>query len=206
MRPQVIEDKTYYKNSIGKLVPEELVRPIDQARDELVNDIAEKITALRLSILATKTTCMEDIDRFVKVAAAQYGVRLGGEKKGSLTLTSYDGSVRIAVAMSERIGFTEEIWAAKAILDELITDAMKDTKPFVRELVSRAFRLKQGSFDAKEILRLRSYEVHDEPQWDRAMEIIDKARRIESTQPCFRIHFRDGSGKYQLLNLDFSTV
>lgn len=206
MKPRTIDGKIYYTNSMGKLVPEELVRPIDQARDELVNDIAEKITALRLSIVDAKLACMEDIDRFVKVAAAQYGVKLGGEKKGNLALTSYDGSIRISVAMSERIGFTEEIWAAKAILDELIADATKDTKPFVRELVSRAFRVKQGTLDAKEILRLRSYEVHDEPQWDRAMEIIDKARRIKSTQPCFRIHFRDASGKYQMLNLDFSTV
>jgi hypothetical protein len=206
MRTQVIDGKVYYKNAMGKLIPEELVRPIDQARDELVNGIAEKITALRLAIMDVKVSCMEDIDRFVKVAAAQYGVRLGGDRKGNLTLSSYDGSIRISVAMSERIGFTEEIWAAKAILDDLITDATKDTKPFVRELVSRAFRVRQGSLDAKEILRLRSYEVHDEPQWDRAMEIIDKARRIESTQPCFRIHFRDASGKYQLLNLDFSTV
>lgn len=206
MRPQVIDGKTYYKNGVGSLIPEELVRPIDQARDELVNDIAEKITALRLSIIDAKAACMEDIDRFVKVAAAQYGVRIGGDRKGNLTLSSYDGSTKILIAMSERIGFTEEIWAAKAILDDLIADATKDTKPFVRELVSRAFRIKQGSLDAKEILRLRSYEVHDEPQWDRAMDIIDKARRIESTQPCFRIYFRDASGKHQLLNLDFSTV
>lgn len=206
MRPQVIDGKTYYKNSAGHLVEEALVRPIDQARDELVNNIADRIKALRIAMMDTKHSCMEDIDRFVAVAAAQYGVRLGGQKKGNLSLTSYDGSIRVSVAMTERVGFTEEIWAAKAILDDLITDATKDTKPFVRELVSRAFRVKQGSLDAKEILRLRSYEVHDEPQWDRAMEIIDKARRIEATQPCFRVYFRDESGKFRLMNLDMSTV
>ncbi|MDY4611477.1 MAG: DUF3164 family protein [Sphaerochaetaceae bacterium] len=206
MKPQVIDGKTYYKNGTGKLVPEELVRGIDQARDELVNAIAERSTALRTSMIDAKRSFMEDIEQFVKVAAAQYGVKLGGERKGNLSLTSYDGSIRITIAMSERVGFTEEIWAAKEILDNLIMDATKDTKPFIKELVSRAFRVKQGSLDSKEILRLRSYEVHDEPQWNKAMEIIDKSRRIESTQPCFRIHFRDADGRFQLLNLDFTTM
>lgn len=200
---RVINGQAFLVNAQGALVPEESIRPIDLLRDQLVEDVLDKVMEMRQLMEATKQECLADIEAFIAVAAEQYGVRLGGEK-GNTTLTSFDGQARIVLAFSESLDLTEGVHAAKQLIDDYLTDLTKDSSADLRTLVTNAFRVRQGKMDVKRILELRSYNITD-PRWAKAMDIISDSLRVASSRRCFRVHTRKGD-QFVQMNLDFSTI
>ncbi len=60
-----LNGRVYYEDARGTLVPEELVKPVDQLRDQLVSSIMNKIFKLRLDMESVKGQVLDDIDTFM---------------------------------------------------------------------------------------------------------------------------------------------
>ena len=152
-----------------------------------------------------KNETMSDIDTFMEIAAEEYKVNLGG-KKGNVTLTSYDGSIKIVIANSTNQEFNEKINFAKALIDEYLTELTKDSAIELKTIISSAFKIRQGKLDVRRILELRSYDIKDS-KWKRAMELINESLEITNSNRCFRLYVRNDSGNsYDRVNMDFATV
>jgi hypothetical protein len=203
MNKKVIEGKVFYLDAKGGMVPEEGIKPVDQLRDQLVTSIQDKVLAMRQKMEDTKADCLNDIEAFMNLSAEQYGVKLGGEK-GNVSLTSFDGSARVVLAISESLDLTEGVHAAKQLIDEYLTELTKNSTSDLRTLVTNAFRVKQGKMDVKRILELRSYNISDE-RWKKAMDIISDSVKVASSKRCFRVHSKKDDS-FQLINLDFATI
>jgi hypothetical protein len=203
MNYKQIDGKRFCIDAKGGLVPEEAIKPLDLLRDQLVSSIQDKVLAMRQKMEDTKADCLNDIEAFMNLSAEQYGVKLGGEK-GNVSLTSFDGSARVVLAISESLDLTEGVHAAKQLIDEYLTDLTKDSSSDLRTLVTNAFRVKQGKMDVKRILELRSYNISDE-RWKKAMDIISESVRVTSSKRCFRVHSKKDDS-FQLINLDFATI
>jgi hypothetical protein len=203
MAKQIINGVTYWENSVGNLVPEEMVKPYEQLKDGLVNSIGDRVLKMRKDMEKIKKEAMEDIDAFMELAAEEYNVNLGG-KKGNVTLTSYDGSVKIVIANSNNQEFNEKINLAKVLIDEYLTELTKDSAIELKTIISSAFKIRQGKLDVRRILELRTYDIRD-PKWKRAMELINESLEITATNRCFRLYVRSEKG-YDRLNMDFATV
>ena len=54
----------YRRNSAGHLVPEEMVKDIDMARDELVREIITAAQAMKAQLAALKKRSMQDVFAF----------------------------------------------------------------------------------------------------------------------------------------------
>ena len=80
----------FMTNAQGHLVPKELVKPIDMARDQLVQELFQKAEAEQEVLRKIKQAAYQDIEAFVEMSAEEYGVKRGG-KKGNVTLHSFDG-------------------------------------------------------------------------------------------------------------------
>ncbi|AEC02061.1 DUF3164 family protein [Parasphaerochaeta coccoides] len=205
MKTQVSDGKTYAVNAKNELVPIEAIKEIDQLRDQVIEKIEDRLIELQQKMENAKAEAMADINEFVRIAGEQHGVNIGGAK-GNLSLTSFDGSTQILLAMSDSLDFTEGIHVAKQLIDEYLTDITKDAAADLRILVSKAFRVKQGKLDVKRILELRSYNIED-PRWKKAMDIISDSTKVISSKQCFRLRKRkDSDSSYALVNLDFSTI
>lgn len=205
MKTQTIDGKTYAVNGKNELVPIEGIKPIDQLRDQVIEKIEDRLMDLKQKMENAKAEAMSDINEFVNIAGEQYGVEIGGAK-GNLSLTSFDGSTQIVLAMSDSLDFTEGIHVAKQLIDEYLTDLTKDSASDLRVLVSKAFKVKQGKLDVKRILELRSYNITD-PRWKKAMDIISDSTKVVSSKQCFRLRKRQSAdSSYALVNLDFSTI
>lgn len=200
-----MEQKTpdgYLKNAIGHLVPVASIKPIDMARDSLVNEIVAKARAISGQIGEFKTAAFADIAAFVQLSAEQYNARIGGTK-GNVTLLSFDGRYKVQRAIAEHITFDERLQAAKALIDECITDWAQGSRPELQVLVNDAFQVDQtGKVNTARVLGLRRLEINDE-RWHQAMRAIGEAVQVIGSKSYIRVYERDDtSGEYRAIPLD----
>lgn len=188
----------------GRLVPDAQIKPIDLARDALVNEIVRGAALLNTQLQAFKRQAFEDIQALVELSAEQYGVRLGGNK-GNVQLVSYDGRYKVLRAIAENITFDERLQAAKKLIDECLNEWTGQGPSELRLIVQDAFDVdKQGNINTGKILSLRRHNITDD-RWKRAMEAISDAIQVIGTKPYIRVFERnDTTGEYHRLSLDLA--
>lgn len=195
----------YMKDSQGRLVPKEMVKPIDLTRDELVKEIVNNALDLSKMLSEFKAKAMDDIEAFVSLSLEKYGVKYGG-KKGNITLHSFDGEYRVMVAIADLLMFDERIKAAKELIDECIRDWTSGSKAELRVLINDAFQVdKTGKINTKRVLSLRRLDIKDE-RWLRAMDAISDSIQIAGAKPYIRIYKRQTNGEYRQIDMDISAV
>lgn len=194
----------YRQAADGTLVPISKIKPIDLARDALVQEIVEKARDLNGIMTDFKNDTLADIAAFVQLSAEQYGAKLGGEK-GNVTLYSFDGKYKIQRAMSENIVFDERLQAAKALIDACINKWSEGINDNIHVLVNDAFRVdKEGKISTGRVLGLRRLNIVD-AEWQAAMNAISESLQVIGTKAYIRIYERQGEGdKYVPLSLDLA--
>ena len=119
-----------------------------------------------------------------------------------MTLTSYDGSMQLVRALANTVEFDERLVAAKALIDECLTEWSEGARPELRTIVHDAFSTdKKGQLATHKILSLRRIKI-DDPKWLSAMEAINDALQVTGSKTYVRFYERDGDGKFVQLSLD----
>ena len=196
----------YWVDAKGVLTPESLIKDIDKSRDALVGEIIIKAIELNKAMAEFKQSTFADIAAFVDLSANEYNVKLGG-KKGNVTLYTFDGRYKIQRAMADRLAFDERLQAAKALIDECLTDWTEGAKPELQVLINRAFSTdKEGEVSTGAVLALHRYEIAD-ARWMQAMKAIGEALQVIGSSAYIRIYERIGdSDQYKPISLDMSAV
>lgn len=196
----------YRKDAKGHLVPVELIKPIDLARDELVTELVKKAQTVSALLGEFKASAFGDIKAFVEMSAEQYGAAIGG-KKGNVTLLTFDGRFKIIHAVQDSIKFDERLQAARALIDECAAEWTQDARSEVRVLVNEAFRTdKAGEISTGRVLGLRRLEIQD-GRWQRAMQAIGEAVQVVGSKSYLRVYERIGdSDQYAPIPLDIASI
>lgn len=177
----------------GRFVPVSQIKPIDLERDRLVHEIVAEARNLAGSIAAFKAKAMGNIQAFVDLSAEQYQAKLGG-KKGNVSLLSFNGAFRVVRAIDERITFDERLQAAKALIDECITEWAEGTRAELRTLINDAFQVdRSGKINTQRVLSLRRMDIAD-VRWQWAMQAIGDSVQVVSTKSYIRIYVRGHDG------------
>lgn len=190
----------------GRYVPEELVRPIDKLRDQLVADIVGKAIALNKALRDFKASAFSDIATFIEISAERYEVIVGG-RKGNVTLRSYSGRYKVERAIQESISFDEQLQAAKSLIDECITEWSAGSRPEIRALVNDAFQVDQeGRISTQRVLGLKRLDIKGE-KWTSAMEAIAQSVTVVGSKAYVRVYQRVGAtDRYEAIPLDIAAV
>lgn len=200
-----IEKNGYRKNAQGYLVPENLIRPIDKLRDDVVLGIVDAARVLRQAMADFKAASMQQIGDFIDLSSQEYGVEYGGTK-GNVTLPSFDGQFKILRAVGDHRVFDERIQAAKKLIDECVIKWSDGASDNLKALVDHAFRVnKQGRIDVNEVLSLRQVNI-DDSRWQEAMDAIADSIQVTGTSQYLRIYERQPNGKYVQISLDIAGV
>lgn len=200
-----IEQTGYRKNAQGYLVPDNLVRPIDKLRDDVVLGIVDAARVLRQAMADFKAASMQQIGDFIDLSSQEYGVEYGGTK-GNVTLPSFDGQFKILRAVGDHRVFDERIQAAKKLIDECVIKWSDGASDNLKALVDHAFRVnKQGRIDVNEVLGLRQIDI-DDSRWQEAMDAIADSIQVTGTSQYLRIYERQPNGKYVQISLDIAGV
>ncbi|MRD73306.1 DUF3164 family protein [Rhodocyclus tenuis] len=198
--------KGYRADANGRLVPETMIKPIDRARDELVQELARQARIVSDGLREFKSRVFADINAFVDLSAEQYGVTLGG-KKGNLTLFSFDGAFKVQVAIAEHMVFDERLQAAKHLIDECIIDWSQGSRDEIKVLVQSAFQTdKEGKINTGRVLALRRLDIRDE-KWQKAMQAIGESLQVVGSKEYVRFYERIGdTDQYRPISLDVAAV
>ena len=203
--PETIPDG-YMRNASGHLVPTDKVREQDKLRDSTVRALVTDAIEAHARLKAFKAKALGDIADLVKISAEKYAVVLGG-KKGNVNLVSFDGKYKVVRSMADRIVFTEEIEAAKALINSCIDRWSEGANDNIRVLVDRAFsKDKSGQLKTASVLELMRLEIADE-EWKRAMLAIKDSIQTTGSAIYVRVYERVGdSDQYQAIPLDLAAV
>lgn len=188
----------------GASWPVSLIKPIDLARDSLVQEIVAKAIAQAEQNAALKAAIFNDISAFVALSAEQYDVRLGGEK-GNVSLVSFDGRYKVLRAIQETLTFDERLQAAKALIDACLQRWSQGAQPELKVLINDAFQVdKAGNINTGRVLGLRRLDINDE-EWVRAMKAIGEALQVAGSKTYVRVYERiGGSDKWRQISLDMA--
>lgn len=196
----------YVRNGAGHLVPEHQVREHDKLRDQVARELAGMALDINKALVGFKTKSLADIDDLIAISHERYGVTIGG-KKGNASITTYDGRFKVERQMAERLTFTEEILAAKELIDRCIRKWSEGADQHLRVLVDRAFRAnKQGQIKTGDVLSLLRIEI-DDPDWKLAMEALKDSIQVNGTAVYIRVYQRVGeTDRYDPINLNIAAV
>lgn len=204
-----VNGRSYYQDSTGKLVPEDLMKPQDIVRDDLVTDLVTRYLACLEQVKLVKLEMENAIDEYRDTVMLQHGVEPRTRKEGSraMTLTSFDGRYRIVIAANTLIEFDEDIAAAKRLLDDYLDDELQSSNASsgLKALVESAFRMKQGQMDVRAILSLTRLDIKDE-KFQKAVAIIRESMVARQATPSMRVYVRERNGEYRYQELNFSTL
>ncbi|KDE20265.1 sulfate transporter [Acetobacter aceti 1023] len=205
MTMQTVPDG-FMQDSRGRLVPEANVRPSDKLQDELVRRLHHEAEPVRQFMMDFKRLCFTEIHAFLDLVAEQYSTKLGSDK-GNVTLTSYDGTLRVTVAVGNVISFGPEIQAAQTLIHSCLNRWSEGANANLKAVVLDAFDVdKQGSMNVGKILALRRLEIDDE-EWQRGMQAISDSVRVDVTKDYVRLHRRPSpDAKWELVTFDLSKL
>lgn len=206
MNTQPVIPEGYRKDAQGRLTHEDLIKPIDLERDRLVRHLVDRAQELHDELVDYKKMAFGDIAAFIEMSAEEYGATIGG-KKGNVTLFSFDGKHKIQRSVQETISFDERLQAARALIDECLTEWTAGARPEVVALINDAFRTDtKGEIRTASVLALRRLDIKDK-RWQQAMVAIGEACQAIGSKSYIRIYERVGdTDQYRPISLDIAAV
>jgi len=196
----------YIANAQGHLVPENIIKPLDLLRHELVQDIIGSARGMQEEMQMFKTNVLNDIHAFVSLAAEQYDTVLGG-KKGNLSLVTFDGKYKVMISVSDTLVFDERLLIAKQLIDDCIHEWTKGSDDNIKALIEHAFQTdKAGNINTSRVLGLFKLKIED-ANWKKAMDALKDSISIASSKSYLRLYERVGDeGRYQQISMDMSAL
>lgn len=190
-RPQA-EDlpEGYVRDAKGNLIAEKNVKASDLLIDQTVRKIADFADELSARIARFKGHTHDDIETLLALLGAQYGVARARSPKGDITLTSFDGLLKVVQRSQDQLEFGPELQIAKELLDELIAEWGTGATDELKVLVNSAFDTsKTGRINRDAVFRLRRLEF-SHAKWPMVQAAITDSIRSLGTKSYIRIYRR----------------
>lgn len=189
----------------GRHCPSSTVSAVDAARDDLVNATVAQWKEEQLILRDIKATGFANIEAFLATSLADYGVKKGMAESG-VTLFNFAQTKKIVISYAKIIRFSEELMAAKLLIEELITEKSADVDEITKALLMNAFNLNDGKLNTAEILKLRRIEIKH-PKWELAMQAIADAILPIGSKGYVRVYERANiDSEWEAISLDIAAL
>lgn len=198
----------YMRDTSGRLVPLEAIKPEDLLMDDTVRKVIAYAEDLSARIARFRGHTFDDIAATVDLMTEKYGRRLGGPK-GNVTLTSFDGTLQVKVQVQDQITFGPELQKAKDLADACIARWAEGSNPQVRALIQHAFQVdKEGRINRSALFQLRRMHVEGgDADWTAAMEALSSAIRVIGSKEYVRFYRRDTPrGRWEPISIDLASA
>ncbi len=196
----------FMQDAGGRLVPLALVKPQRLLEDQTVRKILGYAEKLSAEIRRFRGHTSDDVTTFIETLAEEYGASRGGAK-GNVTLTSFDGLLKVTVQVQDLLTFGPELKIAKSLVDECITAWAEGANDKVRVLVDYAFQVdKEGRINRSALFQLRSLDIEDDT-WRTAMDALTDAIRVIGSKEYVRFYSRKKPGApWQAVTIDLAAA
>lgn len=196
-----------WQDEQGTQIPFNRVTPTEKLHERSSAKLLKGAQAINKQLAVFKT----EMQKLSAEALESFMASKGIEKptKGNYTWFNFNRTIKIEVAISERIEFDDlTINAAKVKLDEFLNINITSKNDFAKELVMKAFETKRNKkLDVKKVLDLTSHKSRiNDPLFSEAVDLITSAIRRPESKTYFRIWLRDEEGKYNNIDLNLSSI
>ncbi len=172
----------------GKMNPKRWVRPAVLLEDQTVHDMCDRAAALSATLAAFRESMFDDVEAFLNLISEKYGAK--PRSRGTVSLLSYDGLLRVEVSTGHFLSLGPELQAAKSLIDDCLTAWSEGANENLRAIVNDAFEVgAEGKLRVDRILALRRVAI-DDHKWRAAMEAISDAVRVTHSKRYVRFHQR----------------
>ncbi len=191
-------------DSKGRHTPINLVKPQEKLEDQTVRKIIEYARPLSARVDRFLGHTFDDVTSFMDILAEQYGTTRGG-KKGNVTLSSYDGCLKVVVQVQDTLSFGPELQIAKDLFDQCITVWSEGANDNIRALVDHAFQVdKQGQINREALFSLRRLDI-DDAGWRKAVQALNDSIRIQGSKQYIRFYERAApTDAWQAITIDLA--
>ena len=196
----------YQADAQGRLVPENLIKPQERLEDQTVRKIIEHALELNAQIDRFLGHAFADVATFMDVLNDEYGVSKGG-KKGNVTLSSFDGCLKVTVQVQDSLSFGPELQTAKTLFDECIAEWSEGADDKIKALVDHAFQVdKTGQINREALFSLRRLYI-DDTGWLRAVQALNDSIRILGSKEYIRFYQRaKPTDKWSAITIDLASA
>jgi len=201
-----MDEKPMLVDAKGRHCPLHSIRPTDLARHDIVVDRLAAAKVLCGLLQEFKEQTFADVNAFIDLSASEYNVKMGGVK-GNLQLINYDETLKLRIAVADRIVFDERLQIAKQLFDELIAEHSEGLDDVITALIEQVFKVdKAGKIDTKKVLELRRYNIKH-PKWVQAMEAINDSIKVVGSKSYIQMYERENANEdWQAVSLDLAKV
>jgi len=197
-----------WEDKEGKFVHPDMIRMDKQLEDELVESLVSKAITLQDKMKEYKIYAFAECYAFVDLLRQNYDMERITSKTGAVTIKNFNGTMEVQIQVAKLISFDQKLTLAKEKIDEYLTHKTENMDAEIQTLITRAFDVKNGKVDAKQIIGLKSYNI-THPKWKEAMDMIDEATEIAGTKSYIRFKQREGlklDGVMQTIILDLAAL
>jgi type III secretory pathway component EscV len=206
IKQQVPSPKTTWQDETGIHIPVNRIQPSEKLREKQAYNIAKEAMAINGKLAALKAYISTVSDQVYEAVLTENDATKAG--KGNFTWYNFDRSIKIEVAINERIDFDEMlIGLCKAKLDEFIDTNLNGVDTFVRELINDAFTNTKGKLDAKKVMSLLKHKSKVKDQrFQEAMKLLEDSIRRPDSKKYMRVFVKDEDNAYINIDLNFSSI
>ncbi|MNU42711.1 hypothetical protein D3C71_314770 [compost metagenome] len=204
---QEVNGQFFMEDSKGKLTPLKTIKAAHLLEDETVRRIMDFAVPLNEQIQRFKQHTLDDVASLLSVFDQDAGVKSKGGRKGNVTLNSFDGRLKVQLAIADQIDFGPQLQSAKLLVDECLVEWSSDSRPELQAIVHRAFNTeKEGLVNRAELFSLLRLEIEDE-RWQRAMTAIKDSIRVTGKKEYVRFYRRkDHQSDWQPITIDVAVA
>ncbi len=189
----------------GDLRAEANIKPAEALEDQVATDLGRRAVRIQRFLARFKARAFAETGALLDTLNDKHGVKRGG-KKGGAVFYSFDGRFKVVLQNSDRLAFSAELQAARALLGEYLDEVTSQASSDLRSLVSRAFQMDgDGNCNVSDVMRLLAYNI-THPKWVQAMEAIKESIRVVGTASYIRFYQRNDLGEYDPISLDLAKL
>lgn len=199
----------FWTDEAGIQIPYNRTTKLERLLERSVYALFDKSLKAHEQLKKLKDEITGVVSEIVEMAREEHAVKLNG--KGNYTFYNFDRSLKVEVSVNELIRFDDlKLEAAKEVLLNLVRSNVVGDD-FILGLVEDAFQTSRGRLDTRKILGLKKHTKRIKTkdlraEWEKAMTLIDDAISRPDSKTYYRVWYRDENGKYQNIDLNFSSI
>lgn len=203
---QKTSDKTWY-DEVGQAIPVNRVTKIEKLFERQSAKLLKGAVGLHQKLADFKTEITQICQEAYLLFMKDKGLN-PKSSKGNFTWYNFNRSIKVEVNINELIDFDDlGIQAAKEVFSSFLNENVQSKDQFIKQMVLDAFETSRGKLDAKKIFGLIRYKSKIKNQrFQEAVKLLEESIRRPKSRTYFRVSKKNSSGKYEVIDLNFSSI
>ena len=197
----------------GIAIPAFRITKSEKLKENICELLLKEAEKAQVILTALKIKMSNGATEVLNSTIEENGGKTRENYKGNFTFYNFDRTIKVEASVQEKIVFDDAmIIIAKEHFDTFLDDvAVKGgVDEMIKEIILDAFSTAKGGLDTDKVLGLTKYRSRIDklkyPEFHSALDAIEKGVSRQFSKKYHRISKRNDDGKYEAVDLNFSSI